>query len=76
MIEGLKGSPTDSGTIIFMCVKCKVRPENAFGARDKDQLVYVLICPNCSRILGEWASVEERDSELREVAKIISSTVD
>jgi hypothetical protein len=76
MIEGLKGTPTDSGTIIFMCVNCKVRPENAFGARDKDQLVYILICPNCNHILGEWTSVEERDSELREVAKIISITVD
>jgi hypothetical protein len=27
------------------------------------------------QILGEWTSVEERDTELREVAKIIASTV-
>lgn len=68
MIDGLMGLPTSKGTVIFVCGKCLLPPEQAFGAQNKNQLVYLLVCGKCQRILGEWASTQERDDELRAFA--------
>jgi NMD protein affecting ribosome stability and mRNA decay len=73
MLDELMVSPTDSGTYIFLCAKCRALPEYAFGAKNKGELVYILVCSNCTHILGQWATIEERDRELREFAKKISS---
>ena len=71
MIDGLAGIKNYKGTVIFVCSRCGVAPDEAHGAQNTDQLVYILICPKCTRILGEWATLEERDTELREFAKTV-----
>jgi hypothetical protein len=68
MLDELMVSPTDSGTYIFLC---RALPDYAFGAKNKGELVYILVCSNCTHILGQWATIEERDRELREFAKKI-----
>ena len=60
-----------NGTLIFICSTCKVPPNFTFGTRDKDELVYLMLCPKCGVVLGEWASLEARDSELREFARAL-----
>jgi len=69
MIDGLAGFPTDKGTVVFVCGKCRMPPMQAFGAQNKDQLVHLLICPKCQRTLGEWSTIQERENELRDFAK-------
>lgn len=71
MIEGLGGVKNEKGTVVFVCSKCRAFPEQAYGAQNRDQLAYLLICPQCARILGEWATIEDRDRELREFAKLV-----
>ncbi len=53
------------GRLVFSCPKCKLPATPAYGAQNRDQLVYLLLCPKCPDILGEWTTREERDSELR-----------
>jgi hypothetical protein len=69
MIDGLAGVKNDKGTVVFVCSKCRTFPDQAYGAQNKDQLAYILMCPKCGRIFGEWTTIEERDNELREFAK-------
>jgi hypothetical protein len=69
MIDGLAGVKNSAGTIVFVCSKCRTYPDHAYGAPNKDQLVYMLVCQKCSRTLGEWVSTEQREKELREFAK-------
>lgn len=69
MINGLAAARNKEGRVIFMCGKCGSLPENAYGAQDKDDLAYLLICPKCHQVLGEWTTTEERDRELREYAR-------
>jgi hypothetical protein len=66
MIDGLMGLPSSKGTVIFVCGKCGVLPEHAFGADDKKRLVHLLVCPKCLKLLGEWTSPEERTAELKD----------
>jgi len=69
MIDGLKGLPTAKNTVVFVCAKCGIPPENAFGSQNKDQLVYLLICPKCQKTLGEWLTVQNREEEFRAFAR-------
>ena len=69
MIDGLAGVKNYKGTVVFVCSQCGVAPDQAYGAQNMDQLAYMLVCPKCTRILGEWATIEERDRELRDFAK-------
>ena len=75
MIDGLAGVKNSSGTIVFVCSKCRTYPDHAYGAPNKDQLVYMLVCPKCGRTLGEWVSIEAREKELREFAKRVEPLV-
>jgi hypothetical protein len=68
MIDGLMGLPTSKGPVVFVCRTCGVPPEHAFGAQNKAQLVYLLICPKCQKILGEWLTIQNREDELRDFA--------
>jgi len=68
MIDGLLGAKTDGGNVVFLCQKCRVVPDNATGAQNKDDLVYLLACPRCKRTLGEWPTARDRDDELRALA--------
>jgi hypothetical protein len=38
---------------------------------DKGDLVYLMCCPKCEIVLGEWDSLESRDLELREFARTL-----
>jgi hypothetical protein len=63
------GVKNEKGTVVFVCGKCGSFPEQAYGAQNKDQLAYVLLCAKCGRVFGEWATIEARDNDLREFAK-------
>ena len=69
MIDGLAGVRNSAGTIVFVCSKCRTYPDHAYGAPNKDQLVYMLVCSKCGRTLREWISIEEGEKELREFAR-------
>jgi hypothetical protein len=68
MIDGLAGAKNSAGTVVFVCSKCRTYSSHAYGAPNRDQLVYMLVCPKCGRTLGEWISVEDRERELLEFA--------
>ena len=38
------------------------------------RLVHVLMCPRCAHLIGEWATIEERDAELKAFAKAVPMT--
>jgi hypothetical protein len=69
VIDGLMGVKNEKGTFVFVCGKCGAFPEQAYGAQNKDQLAYVLLCAKCGRVFGEWLTIEARDNDLREFAK-------
>ena len=71
MIDGLMGVKSKNETVVFGCGDCGIIAEQAYGAQNKDQLAYLLICPRCAKILGEWTSTTARDTELREFAKTV-----
>jgi transcription initiation factor IIE alpha subunit len=62
-----------NGTLIFICSTCKEPPNFTFGAAQKGELVYLMLCPKCGLVLGEWDSVEARDRQLSEFAKTLKS---
>jgi len=68
MIDGLMGLKTKKGTVVFVCGKCGNFPESLYGAQNKDELAYLLMCAHCNKVLGEWASTEAREKELRDFA--------
>jgi len=35
------------------------------------ELVYLMLCPKCGLVLGEWDSLEARDRQLSEFAKTL-----
>ncbi len=61
------------GRFIFSCPKCKLPATPAYGAQNRDQLVYLLLCLSCPDTLAEWPTQEERDSELRVLAGTVNS---
>jgi hypothetical protein len=67
----LSGMKARNGTLIFVCSTCKVPPNFTFGAQDKGELVYLMLCPSCGCALGEWDSLEARDRELSEFARTL-----
>lgn len=72
MIElHLSGMKARNGTAIFVCSTCKVPPHFTFGAHDKGELVYLMLCPKCGIVLAEWDSLEARGRELSEFAKTL-----
>ncbi len=74
MIElHLAGMRARNGTIIFICSTCKVPPNFTFGANDKGELVYLMLCPKCGIVLGEWDTLEARGRELGEFAKTVKA---
>jgi hypothetical protein len=77
MIEiHLSGMRARNGTLIFICSTCKVPPNFAFGARAKGELVYLMLCPKCGIVLGEWETLEARGRELQEFAKAARAQTD
>lgn len=75
MIYELTGMRTDRDTtVIFVCPRCLIVPDQAFGSQNTDQLVRVLICPKCGHVLAEWATIEERDKELSDFSKKVQIT--
>ena len=74
MIEHhLSGMKARNGTLIFICSTCKEPPNFTFGAAQKGELVYLMLCPKCGLVLGEWDSLEARDRQLSEFAKTLRS---
>ncbi len=69
MIDGLAGVKNSVGRIVFVRSKCRTYPDDAYGAPNAEQLVYLLVCSKCGRTLGEWISIEERQRELRDFAR-------
>jgi hypothetical protein len=72
MIEQhLSGMKARNGTTLFACSTCKTAPTFTFGMQDSGGFVYVMLCPTCGIVLGEWSSAEARDDELRSLATIL-----
>lgn len=69
MIElHLSGMKARNGTLVFVCSTCKVPPNFSFGAHASGEMVYLMLCPKCGCVLGEWDSLEARGNELRDFA--------
>ncbi len=45
MINGLAGIKQDTGAVVVVCTKCRAIPDNALGAQNRAELVYMLVCP-------------------------------
>ena len=73
MLEGVLVSLTASGTATFVCPKCGEILRETVGAPNPDQRPYVLMCPSCMHIAGQWLTAAERDKELAEYAKKAAS---
>lgn len=70
MIElHLSGMKARNGTLVFVCSTCKVPPNFSFGAHASGEMVYLMLCPKCGCVLGEWDSLEVRGKELCDFAK-------
>ena len=68
MIHELAGIKSGE-KVIFVCPGCGRPPEEAYGAQNTDQLVYVWMCWRCGgKTLAEWLTIEERDQQLLEFA--------
>jgi predicted nucleic-acid-binding Zn-ribbon protein len=48
-----------------------VPPNFTFGAKPGGELSYLMLCPKCGCVLGEWDSIEARGRELSEFAKAL-----
>ena len=72
-IYHLSGVKKD-GRVILGCPKCLVPGIDVYGAQNKVELAYLLICEKCFETLGEWTTREERDEELREFARKVLAT--
>jgi hypothetical protein len=72
MIEDhLSGMKARNGTCVFVCSTCRVPPNFTFGAKPGGELAYLMLCPKCGCVLGEWDSIEARGRELSEFAKVL-----
>jgi hypothetical protein len=67
MIDGLAGVKRENGITALVCVNCKIVPSPGCGIKD-GRVMQLLMCPRCAHLIGEWATTEERDAELREFA--------
>jgi hypothetical protein len=56
------------GGTTFVCGFCNVPGVPALGATDKAELRHLLICSKCSRTMGEWLTLEDREKELGDFA--------
>ena len=74
MIEmHLSAMKARNGTLIFVCSTCKTPPNFTFGAQHQGELVFLMLCPKCGIVLGEWDSLEARDHELSKFARSLKS---
>jgi hypothetical protein len=74
MIENhLSGMKARNGTVIFVCSTCKAPPNFTFGAHAQGKLVFLMLCPKCGIVLGEWDTLQAREHELSEFAKNLTS---
>jgi hypothetical protein len=70
MIHDLAVIRVKDGKTIFVCPNCKKVPPDAYGAQNKDELVYVWICWQCGgQTLAEWPTLADKEKELREFAR-------
>lgn len=67
-IQKLTAMCKPSGEIVFSCPECHGLALPAYGAQDKDQLAYLMICSGCGIILGEWPTAQERTQDLKAFA--------
>jgi hypothetical protein len=63
--QKLKLGKDASGDEVRVCGHCGRPVDDAHGAQDKDHLVYMLMCPGGSITLGEWATLEEKNAQLK-----------
>jgi hypothetical protein len=53
---------------VFSCPACRIPGEYAYGAVNKAEMVHLFICPRCQTTLAEWAAIDDRTRELKELA--------
>jgi len=71
-IRDLTITKSKAGEIVFVCPKCKVPGFAARGVSAHGQISHLLICSRCAATLGEWATTEESEGELSELAVKLS----
>jgi len=54
LYDGLTAFKEKCGKVIFAFRDCKIPADFAFGASDRNHLVYILLCLKCQKTLGEW----------------------
>src|ERR1700691_983267 len=70
MVEDhLSGMKARNGTCVFVCSTCRVPPNFTFGAKPGGALSYLMLCPKCGCVLGEWDSIEARRRVLSELVR-------
>ena len=67
-MDGLAGVKRENGLVALVCVNCKIVPSAGYGVK-AGRLVQILMCPRCAHLIGEWATIEERDAELKAFAQ-------
>src|SRR6266446_4447493 len=60
----------DARTVVLDLSEVNAIEGGGLGIRE--QLAYVLSCSKCQRILGQWTTAEDRDTELRKFAENVS----
>ncbi len=64
-VQQLKLGHNDSGDEVWICGHCGRPADEAKGAANKADLVYMLMCPLGKVTLGEWVALEEKSAELK-----------
>ena len=68
MLDGVFAVRATDGSIVLQCQNCHVQLHDAEGLQGKDQGKYLLICPKCGLIRGEWTTLESKQEELAGLA--------
>jgi hypothetical protein len=63
--EQLKIGKNAFGDELWVCGHCGKPADHAKGAQNREQLVYMLMCPEGKVTLGEWTTLEEKNAELK-----------
>ena len=53
-----------SGDEIWMCGHCRQPADHSTGPQNKNDVAFMLMCPEGKVTLGEWTDLETKNSEL------------
>jgi hypothetical protein len=62
--QNLRLGRNGAGEPVWLCRHCNQPADHGKGGAEKNQMVYVLMCPAGQVALGEWATPQEKQDEL------------